>query len=158
MLTNFQTDLAFGKKAEAIVKEHLEKCNPTCIVEDVSCKREYFHKGDIKVTAADGREEFFEVKNDRCIGKTKNILCEEKVYYFGNGAEKEGFMYSDYTNFVIVSEPERKLYLIDFDILKNIYKQGEYRYMSYQEQASDVYLLPLDVLKKNGGLLKVANY
>jgi hypothetical protein len=123
----------------------------------VGCQREYYHKGDIKATAADGSEVFIEVKDDSRIADTGRVLCEEKVF-FNNGHEQEGFMHSDYEIFCIVSQPERKMYFIDFDVLKNIYKKGEFKLLHHPEQYSECYLLELCHVKKYGGLIKVLSY
>lgn len=159
MIQSFSKDLKKGKRGEIIVYNYLKNKNKDLTIQDVSTDRKYFHMGDIRLITKNGDEYFFEVKNDECIGKTRNVLCEEKVYYFADDQEKKGFMYSDYTNYCIVSESERKIYLIDFQKLKEIYKsKGQYRYMSYAEQASDVYLVPLAAIEEAGALISVANY
>jgi hypothetical protein len=65
-----------------------------------------------------------EVKNDEVIHKTGNVLCEEEVYYKSYDFWKSGFMYSDYEIYCVVSEADRRIYVIDFKVLKAHYKSG----------------------------------
>lgn len=99
-----------------------------------------------------------EVKNDEVIHKTDNVLCEEEVYYKDYDYSKLGFMYSDYEIYCVVSEPSRKIYIIDFKILKEHYRSGQYKFFDYPHQCSDTYLLSLGVVKKYGGLIDTISY
>lgn len=99
-----------------------------------------------------------EVKNDEVIYKTGNVLCEEEVYYKDADYFKDGYMYSDYEVYCVVSEPERKIYIIDFKVLKSIYKKGENKIINHYAQYSDVYLVPIGFIKQNGGLIDIIEY
>lgn len=158
MLMNFEKDLAKGKKGEAIVKTVLSSIDKNHQYIDVSNDPKYYHKGDLMAVAADGTKIMIEVKNDGVIHKTHNILCEEDVYINQNRKFNKGFMYSDYEIFCILSELERKIYIIDFQILKQIYKQGWYKRFYYKDQYSDCYLLPIGLLQSKGGLIKIIDY
>ena len=133
MLVNFKTDLVKGHRAEHIVKEVFTALTDKYTFEDVANNPSCYHKGDILATAADGRKIYIEVKNDEVIHKTSNVLCEEEVYYKDSDYYKDGFMYNDYEIFCVVSEPERKIYVIDFKVLKEHYRKGHYMRLSYYD-------------------------
>lgn len=158
MLDNFYRDLEKGKKAEAIVLSAFSNATKDYKFEDVSNQRSFFYKGDIKAVAADGREIFIEVKNDSRIAETHNILCEEEVYYKNADYYGSGNMESDSDIYVVVSQAEKKIYVIDFKILKSIYKKGEYKEITHPQQITFCYLLPLSIVRKNGGLIATLDY
>lgn len=138
----FNKDLVQGKKGEAIVAQYLS--NMGYQVEDVSDKRQDYHKGDLLITLPTGEKRYVEVKNDTVIGKTQNILCEEEVYYKDKGYFAPGFMYSDYDIYAIVSMDQQEIYFFDFSKLKEIYKRlGRYKRFNYPDQYSDCFLLEL---------------
>lgn len=158
MLANFKTDLVKGHRAEQVVKDVFTSLTDKYTFTDVSNNPSYYHKGDLLALAADGRQIFIEVKNDEVIHKTGNVLCEEEVYYKEADYFKDGYMYSDYEIYVVVSEPERKIYIIDFKVLKSIYRKGENKIINHYAQYSDVYLVPIGFIKQNGGLIDVIEY
>lgn len=158
MLVNFKTDLVKGHRAEQIVKEVFTSLTDKYTFTDVSNNPSCYHKGDLLATAADGRQIFIEVKNDEVIHKTKNVLCEDEVYYKEADYYNKGNMYSDYDIYTVVSEPERKIYVIDFKILKEIYKKGEFKRINHYAQFTDAYLLSLGMIKKYGGLIDTIEY
>lgn len=158
MLVNFDTDLVKGHRAEQIVKAVFTSLTDKYTFTDVSNIPSYYHRGDIVATAADGRQIMIEVKNDEVIHKTGNVLCEEEVYYKSYDFWKSGFMYSDYEIYCVVSEADRRIYVIDFKVLKAHYKSGQYKFFDYPQQASDTYLLPLGVLKRYNGLIDIITY
>ena len=158
MLANFKADLAKGHKAEQIVKDVFTSLTDKYEFTDVSNIPQFYNKGDILATAADGRQIMIEVKNDEVIYKTGNVLCEEEVYYKDADYFKDGYMYSDYEIYCVVSEPESKIYIIDFKILKSIYRKGENKIINHYAQYSDVYLVPIGFIKQNGGLIDVVEY
>ena len=158
MLANFKTDLVKGHRAEQIVKDVFTSLTDKYTFQDVSNNPSYYHKGDLLATAADGRQIYIEIKNDEVIYKTGNVLCEEEVYYKDVNYFKDGYMYSDYEIYCVVSEPERKIYVIDFKVLKSIYRKGEEKIINHYTQYSDVYLVPVGFIKQNGGLIDVIEY
>ena len=158
MVSNFYNDLAKGHIAEEIVKNVFENLTSEYSFELVNLERQYFHKGDIKAIGKDGRVRFLEVKNDTRIADTQNVLCEEEVYFKKHDCYQDGFMYNDYEIFCIVSQSERKIYVIDFEILKKIYRKGEFKTIHHPEQYSDCYLVPLSLIKKCGGLIAAIDY
>lgn len=158
MLTNFKSDLVKGHRAEQIVKEVFSSLTDKYTFTDVSCDPQYYYKGDIMAVAADGKQTMIEVKNDGRIHETNNILCEEEVFMKEGGYFTKGNMYSDYEIFCIVSEPGRKIYVIDFKVLKEIYKKGQYKRIDHPQQFSDCYLLDVGTLKKYGGLIEIIKY
>ena len=42
-------------------------------------------------------------------------------------------MYNDYEIYCVVSEPSRKIYVMDFKVLKEHYKEGRYKYFDYAQ-------------------------
>ena len=83
----FLKDLLKAHKAEELVREALASLTDVYKFEVVADNKEYYHKGDIKATDADGNEIMIEVKDDSRIGETGNILCEESVYYYESNYE-----------------------------------------------------------------------
>ena len=138
----FNIDLQQGKEGEAIVAQYLSKQGYQ--VEDVSDKRQDYHKGDLLITLPTGEKRYVEVKNDTVIGKTQNILCEEEVYYKDKGYFAPGFMYSNYDIYAVVSMDQQEIYFFDFSKLKEIYKRfGRYKKFNYPHQYSECFLLEL---------------
>ena len=127
MVASFGDDLKLAHSAEDTVREELSKLTKDYTFYDVSGNREYYHKGDIKAVAADGKEFFLEVKCDSRIAETHNLLCEEEVLYFDSGELKKGNFYSDYEIYCVLSKEERKIYIMDFSKLKAHYKSGKYK-------------------------------
>jgi hypothetical protein len=144
--SNFKVDLQNSKEAEKIVLSVLAKCAfEDKYFEDVSDIPDFWHYGDIVVRDRDGMFDcFIDVKDDSRIADTRNILCEERVYYTNNNQFKEGFMYSGYDYIAIVSKKEKKIYIIDFKKLQKHYKEGRSMCLSYGWQYSDIFLYPLD--------------
>lgn len=159
MLDNFQRDLAKGKVGERIVKEVFTALTDDFTFEDVSNEACFYYRGDIKaIDKKTGKEYFIEVKNDSRIGDTKNILCEEEVYYKQYDYFGRGNMDGDSDIFTIVSQPEEKIYVIDFKVLKKNYRLGQFRKLEHPQQFSYVYLLPLSTIKRLGGLIATIDY
>lgn len=157
MVNGFFKDLLVAKGAEQIVLSTFSELSSNYTFTDISNKKEYWHKGDILATAADGRKIFIEVKDDGRICDTHNVLCEDEVYYYDNGI-KNGNMHSDYEIYCVVSQAENRIYIIDFSILHAIYKKGSYKSIPHAQQTTYAYLLPLRAINEAGGLIAVINY
>ena len=158
MVIDFYKDLAQAREAEYLVLQELASRTKDYTFFAIGDIPEYYHKGDIKAVGADGREIFIEVKNDSCIAKTDNVLCEEEVYYKKNYELKRGNMYSDYEIYAVVSQGERKIYLIDFETLRKNYKKGEYKVVKHYDQDTYCYLCGLWQIKRWGALLATLSY
>lgn len=158
MVFDFFKDLELAKGAEEIVFNTLSKLAPDYKFIDVSNDRAYYHKGDIKAVAADGKEIMIEVKDDSRIADTGNILCEESVLYYENYQRVKGNFYSDYEIYCIVSKREQKIYILDFSILKKIYKQYRQITIRHYDQENEVYLLPLKEAEKAGALIATVKF
>lgn len=125
---------------------------------DISEDPQYYHTGDLKVMTPSG-ERFVEVKDDSRIADTKNILCEEEVFYKETNQFIKGNMYSNYDIYAVVSQSERKIYFFDFSKLKEIYKRfGTYKTINHSEQYNNCYLLELCRAKQFGALVAKINY
>ena len=159
MVTNFYTDLRVGHKAEAVVLDTLTALTDDYTFIPVGNQPEYYHRGDIIAIDKSGNQTMIEVKNDSCIHYSGNVLCEEEVYFFESKERKSGNFYSPYEIYCVADLVARKLYFMDFKVLKSIYrKYGRYRGCWYEEQMSRTYLLPLEYVKKHNGLIKVVEY
>lgn len=158
MLTEFKTDLEKAKAAEKIVLDTLNSLTTGYKFIDVSNNRECFYKGDICGIAADGKEIYIEVKDDKRIAKTRNVLCEEENYIKDDDRYIKGAMYNDTDVYCVVSQEERKIYVIDFKVLRQIYKKGEFKIIPHFEQDTFCYLLELWMIKKYNGLIAVLEY
>lgn len=158
MVSTFFLDLDNARGAERLVMQQLQALLPQYTLESVGNQREYFHKGDIRaVDNESGEAIFIEVKDDGRIADTRNVLCEEMVFYNTTGFAK-GNMYSDYEIYAVVSKPERKIYVLDFDIMRNHYKSGTYKVIPHREQTTYCYLMPLAQLRALGALLAEIDY
>ena len=158
MLDNFQRDLAIGKKGEDIVLQVFSSLDSERTYERVADNPLYFHKGDIKVTDKSGNVRYIEVKNDSVIHNTGNVLCEEEVYYKKHYYSRDGFMYSDYDIYAVVSEQQREIYVFNFECLKQNYRKGSFKIIEWPQQMSYVYLLDINEIDRLGGLIAVVSY
>lgn len=159
MLRDFKRDLENARGAEFLTLSLLEKLTNDYEFYDMTQDRSWRYKGDIKaVCKATGKVIGIDVKDDSRIAETKNILCEEENYIKDGGYFIKGNMQSDYDVIAIVSQPERKIYFIDFEILKQNYKKGEFRIIKHYDQDTYCYLLPIGIIKKRGGLIAAIEY
>ena len=155
MIKQFYADLARGKEAEKIVLAALEEKYPQYRFADVSDVVSCRHRGDITVTNALGEIKFIEVKDDSRICDTHNVLCEECNWFDDTSSFVDGYMYSNYELFAVLSRAEKKIYLIDFSVMKKIYKdKGNYKVIPHKEQVCYCYLLPLGEIEKAGGMIR----
>lgn len=158
MLTNFWKDLEAAKPAERLVLNTLASLTTDYTFTDVSDIKEYRYRGDILATDAFGNQICIEVKDDSRIAETGNVLCEYQNYIKDGGYFIKGNMCSNYDYYCIVSQQQRKIYVIDFSILKANYTKGQHKIIYHYEQDTWCYLLPLAVLKKLGGVIAVLDY
>lgn len=158
MLDNFNKDLERGRAAEHLVCEVFSSLDDTHTFSEVGAERAFFYKGDIVATDKAGKPTYIEVKADSRIADTGNVLCEEEVYYKKHDYYGKGNMQSDYDIYVVVSEEQRKIYVINFECLKKNYRKGEYKVIEHPQQTTYCYLLSLKDIEKFGGLINVVNY
>jgi hypothetical protein len=158
MINNFYSDLEKGKTAEKIVLDTFSALTTNYLFDDVSNYKGFYYRGDIRAISADGREIFIEVKNDSRIADTGNVLCEEEVYYKEAGYCGIGNMDCDSDIFAVVSQKEKKIYVIDFKVLKENYRKGEYKEINHPQQITYCYLCGLYQIKAWGGLLAIVDY
>lgn len=155
----FNRDREAAREAEQIVLNTFTSLASGYTFTDVSDVRECRYKGDILATAADGRQFFIEVKNDRDIATTGRVLCEEENFIKEDGRFIKGNMHCDSDIFCVVSESQRLIYVIDFKILKQIYKRlGEHKRLEHRYQDTYCYLLDLCWVKKYKGLIAKVSY
>lgn len=158
MVNNFYRDLEAARSAEHLVRDVFASLSLDYTFEEVGGVRDFFYRGDIKATAADGREIFIEVKDDSRIADTGNVLCEEEVYYKKHDYLGKGNMSSDYDIYVVVSRAENKMYVIDFKILKENYHKGTFKRIEHPQQETYCYLCELWQIDKWGGLIAEIDY
>ncbi len=160
MLKDFNNDRAAAREAELIVLDALNSLTTGIIFEDVADDPFYYYKGDIIATDASGKEYYIEVKDDSRIADTKKILCEEENYLKESDRYIDGNMRNHGTNvYCIVSKSERKIYVLDYNVLQSIYrKYGEYKIIYHAQQNTYCYLLELCRAKQFGALLATINY
>jgi hypothetical protein len=158
MLENFNRDLEIGKRAEQIVFEVSSALDSDRKYEMVGGVSEFFYMGDIVALDKDGKPTYIEVKNDSRIADTGNVLCEEEVYYKRHDYYGKGNMECDCDIYAVVSEEQRKIYVIDFKVLKSNYRKGIYKEIEHPQQITYCYLLDLNILKRLGGLISVVSY
>lgn len=158
MLRDFKKDLEAAKPAEELVLRVLEAKTPVCLFHNVSDLKQYRYKGDIQIFVPTGTYYYVEVKNDSRIAETHNILCEEEVYYKNDDYYGQGNMCGDSDYYAVVSQAERKIYLLDFKRLQSIYRKGEYKEIKHYDQITYCYLLNLSIANKYGALIEIINY
>lgn len=158
MVDTFYRDLEIGKAAEDIVLNVFSALDDKHSFVPIGDNPMYYYKGDILALDSEGKEIYIEVKNDSRIADTKNVLCEEEVYYKRHDYYGRGNMDSDCDIYAVVSEEQRKIYVIDFKVLKSNYRKGEYKEIQHPQQTTYCYLLNINMIKKFGGLIDVVNY
>ena len=159
MVDNFYSDLRAARGAELLVKEVLSQLTDAYTFEDVSNKREYFYKGDIlAIERATGKRVFIEVKDDSCIARTRNVLCEENVLYYDTNTIEKGNMGANYDIYCVVSQQERKIYVIDFATLQRNYKKGIYKVIPHPTQTTYCYLCSLHQVAEWGAGICTIDY
>ena len=156
---NFFSDLAEAKKTEELVRNVFGEMTDEYEFEDVSNERQFFHRGDIRaIHKATGKEVFIEVKDDSRIHNSKNILCEEEVYFKENDYWQKGCMHSNYDIYVVVSRKIHKIYVIDFKKLRQFYKDGEFKKVDHAAQTTYCYLYPLGDAGARGAIISAFHY
>ena len=157
MLTNFAIDLQKGRRAEELVLEVFSTLSLDYDFKDVAALKELYYCGDLMAVNKETKKAtYIEVKNDSRIADTGNVLCEEEVYYKKYDYYGRGNMSSNCDIFVVVSEQDSRIYVIDFKVLKDIYKKlGTYKEIRHTEQTTYCYLLELGRIKQFGGLIAV---
>lgn len=149
MLKDFARDKAAAKPAEELVYNILSSLGYE--VENVADQAEYRKRGDIKVILPLG-EVFVDVKHDKRIADTYNILCEVENYIIDDCYTIDGDMRKNYDYMAIVSVEAGKIYFLDFKVLQQIYRKGEYKEIKHADQITICYLLPLGVARKYGAI------
>lgn len=159
MIDTFYRDLEIGRAAEEIVFNVFSSLDNKHEFQKVADNPLFFYSGDIlAIDKETGKEIFIEVKNDSRIADTHNVLCEEEVYYKRHDYYGRGNMDCDCDIYAVVSEQQRKIYVIDFKVLKSNYRKGEYKEIQHPHQTTYCYLLNINKIKKLGGLIDVINY
>ena len=155
---SFKDDLLIGQRAERIVFDTFTTLTTGYTFENVADKPEYYYKGDIIATnSTTGKITMIEVKNDSRTGESRNILCEELIASTESGF-RDGNFYNDYEIYCVVCEDTREIIVMDFAILKQIYKQGQYVEIPHYHSTTYAFLLPIGTIERNGGLIKIINY
>ena len=160
MVSNFYSDMKKAKVGEHIVLDVLGHCDSSNRYEfkDVSEDRRYFYKGDIEaLDTCSGEKIYLDVKMDSRIAETGNILCEEEIYFEDTGY-KPGNMSSDYDYLAIISTQAKRIYIIDFKLLKEHYKEGKDYVKNHGEQTTYGKLFPLKLAQHYGMIQAVIDY
>ena len=122
MLDDFTKDLKKGRAAEKIVFDTLRSLTTDYEFTDVSKDYTCYKIGDIRATdKVTGKDIYIEVKNDSRIADTHKVLCEEEVYYLDRNSYGSGNMDGYGDIYVVVSEQERKIYIMDLKKLQKNY-------------------------------------
>ena len=160
MIRNFGKDLAAAHEAERLVQMYFTLLgHQEYTFENVSADPEYYYKGDIQATNSSGNRIYIEVKDDSRIADTGNVLCEDQVYYMDGDYFGRGNMQGDTDVYCVVSQSEKKIYVMDFKVLKEIYKPyGIFKRIEHADQTTHAYLLPLWVIKQRGAFIAEIDY
>ena len=160
MLKDFKKDLEVAHEAERLVQMYFTLLgHQDYTFKNVSADPEYYYKGDIQATDSSNRRIYIEVKDDSRIADTGNVLCEDQVYYKDGDYFGRGNMQGDSDIYCVVSRVEKKIYVMDFKVLKEIYKPfGVYKEIEHTDQTTHAYLLPLWVIKQRGAFIAEVDY
>lgn len=158
MLKQFDSDLQKAQWAEKLVQQVFQELSKDYKFKWVGDQIQYRYKGDVIAETANGRQIFIEVKADSVIAESGRILCEEENYIKSDDRFIDGNMKCDSDVYVVVSESERKMYVLDFKKLQSIYRKGEYKRIPHEEQDTYCYLLELCRAKQWGALIAKINY
>lgn len=151
-MNDFINDATKARKGELLTLSILQDKTKNYSFTHLTDYKTYGHKGDILARDSRGNGYFLEVKTDARIAETGNVLCEEQKYFFDSGY-KPGNMNYDYEIYCVLSQESRTLYIIDFSIMKKIYKTGRFTTIEHDEDITYGYLLPLEQIKQHHGLL-----
>lgn len=172
MSSNFWRDKKKSRPAEILTCEVLNNATIDYSIEDVAETPECYHKGDIRAVDAWNDEYYIDVKDDSRIGGivngrwigTGNVLVEAKVWSYKEKRWLKPNIECDYNALAVVSQDTKHIYIIDFDILKKIYKDGKpYSKDHYGDdgklsQKTIGTLCSLDMIEMNHGLLYIIEY
>ena len=159
MDTEFQRDLEAARGAEILVRDVFSRLTDDYTFEDVAAERSFFYRGDIRaIRKVDGKEIYIEVKDDSRIADTGRILCEEEVYFKYIDYYSAGNMQSDYDIYCVVSQSERKIYILDFKVLQKVYTKGEFKVIPHSKTDTYCYLLDICEARRLGALIQVLEY
>ncbi len=164
MASNFKKDLAKAKVGEQAVLEVLNNTNSGWLFFDVSDDEECYYKGDIEAYDIDTGSLFIDVKMDSRIAETGNVLCEHKVYNYKTGEYLKGNMQSHYDYMAIISVSAKKIWIIDFKVLQEHYKEGKHYYKDHYDDYGNLQqktlgtLCSLEKIRRWGGLLYTIEY
>ena len=161
MKNSFKKELKKNRIAEVILLQVLESIyDDNALIEDVADNPDCYHLGDVMVTNRVGNTYYFDAKNDGCIHKTGNVFCESHKHFLRNMKTRHsGFMEDgNYDYLSIVDRVSKCIYILDFKVLKKIYKN----YRKVQTVLEDAYcygnVISLEECKKKGALLHTINY
>ena len=167
MVKGFYEDLAAARQAEQLVLKVLQNTNTEEYdFNDVSEDPEFFHRGDIEIWDDTwGYHLYMDVKDDGCVSSTGNILAEHRVWYAGSGWAKGFMQNSTYDYIAYLSQPDKKIYILDFDLWRKYYKTNYKRhieiphyYNGRKTQTTDAYLMPLETARKLGIMIAEIDY
>lgn len=160
MVSNFYKDLRKAKIGEKIAMAILKDVYGNHYTfEDVSEDKQCWHLGDIRATRhIDNAVKYIDVKMDSRIAQTRNILCEEAVYYVHNDETKPGCITYPYDAIAIVSVQAKRIWIIDYHMLQEHYKEGKKYTRQFEEQTTSGYLFPLTKAQSYGMIKAVIDY
>ena len=159
-MNNFKMEIKKNKVAEEILLQVIQSIvDDKYLVEDVSDDAECYHLGDVKLTDKDGGTVYLDAKNDGVIHKTGRVFCESHKFFFRNMKKHSGFMEDGkYDYLCVVDRNSKKIYVLDFRVLKSIYKE----YRQVETTLADCYsfgtVIPLDECKKERALIYTITY
>ena len=160
MSFDFWNDLKDAERVEELALKIFQDRTDQYELVGVHNERQYFKRGDIIARDKEGREFFLEIKGDKRIGDTGNIFCEEENFWYDSGAFTKGNFYNDYQYYCVVSESTRRVYILDFAILRKHYNKPGHSFIkvSHNDNDSYGYLYPLAEAKAHGALITTIEY
>lgn len=151
---NVAEDAEIALEAELKAIDILNLAFPNTLFESVHDDKELWHTGDVRMTGR-GFIKYMDIKDDGCIYYTGNVFCENYKYYHSSPNKKaKGFMRSSkYDLLGVFDDVKKKLYILDFRRLKQIYENYKIKKSHLSDCNSYGNCVPLRECKKHNALV-----
>ena len=152
--SDFNNNVKVSKEAEDITMQLLHQLVTGVKFKSVRDDQACYHLGDI--LGSDG--EYYDVKDDGVVHRTGNVFCEEKKLW-NSGKVTDGWMRNGEYNYLCVLDMiDKNLYVLDFEKLKKVYKQGRFITTNMGDNRTTGYCFPLRKCREQGILVYETEY
>lgn len=152
--TNIKENAEIAREAEEIVIDLLGELITDRQFFSVHDDEECWHLGDI----IDTKGKYYDAKDDGRIHKTGNVFAEDRKFW-NDGTQTDGWMRNgQYDYLCILDRVKKKIYVLDFNKLKKVYRGGRYITTNMGDNVTAGFCYPLSKCRKNGILLYETSY